>query len=315
MSQPAAKPRVLQFGLFELDLDSRELRKSGIRITLQEQPFLILEMLLDRPRAIVTRNELKKKLWPGDTFVDFDLSLNSAVKKLRQALNDNPEKPRYIETLYRRGYGFIGPVNETADERQTQLDSCAPGSILSVESAPAPPTARITSRPISTRRLALYAAGGPLFLLLSAALWLIPSRGQRVLGYTQITRDGLGKGEMLTDGQRLCIVELQGDHFTVAQVSVAGGETGVVPTPFENAFAVGCRFQWLVPACRNLPGHRQECRAFGLFLCPVEPPAALATWSPTLPSGRPMARSCSSHTGPRFSKRRMMAASCTSWPR
>lgn len=238
MSQPAAKPRVLQFGLFELDLDSRELRKSGIRIKLQEQPFLILEMLLDRPRAIVTRNELKKKLWPGDTFVDFDLSLNSAVKKLRQALNDNPENPRYIETLYRRGYRFIGPVNGTADERQAQLESCAPGSILSVASAPAPPTARTTSRPISTRRLALYAAGGPLFLLLAAALWLIPSRGPRVLGYTQITHDGLAKGEMLTDGQRLYMVELQGDHFTVAQVSVAGGETGVVPTPFENAFAV-----------------------------------------------------------------------------
>ena len=102
MSQPATNPRVVSFGLFELDLEARELRKSGIRIKLQEQPLQILAMLLERPGSIVTRDELKKELWSEDTFVDFDLSLNSAVKKLRQALNDDSENPRYIETLYRR---------------------------------------------------------------------------------------------------------------------------------------------------------------------------------------------------------------------
>src|ERR1700752_4292578 len=111
MPQPAANSRVVRFGAFELDLESRELRKSGIRVKLQEQPFLILEMLLDRPGSVVTREELKQKLWPADTFVDFDLSLNSAVKKLRQALSDDSDNPRYIETLYRRGYRFIGPAN------------------------------------------------------------------------------------------------------------------------------------------------------------------------------------------------------------
>jgi len=103
MSHPATNPRLVQFGLFQLDLDARELRKSGVRIKLQEQPFQILSMLLERPGAIVTREELQKKLWPVDTFVDFDLSLNSAVKKLRQALNDDSENPRFVETLYRRG--------------------------------------------------------------------------------------------------------------------------------------------------------------------------------------------------------------------
>src|SRR5580700_1524368 len=111
MTPSAATPRVVRFGIFELDLDSRELRKSGVKIKLQEQPFLILALLLERPGAIVTREELHKKLWPKDTFVDFDLSLNSGVKKLRQALNDDSENPRFVETLYRRGYRFIGSAN------------------------------------------------------------------------------------------------------------------------------------------------------------------------------------------------------------
>lgn len=113
MAQPTTNPRVVQFGLFELDLDARELRKSGVRIKLQEQPFVILAMLVARPGTIVTREELQNKLWPGNTFVDFDLSLNSAVKKLRQALNDDSENPRFVETLYRRGYRFICPITST----------------------------------------------------------------------------------------------------------------------------------------------------------------------------------------------------------
>src|SRR5215472_16768186 len=111
MVPPASNPRIVRFGLFEFDLDARELRKSGMRIKLHEQPFQILVMLLERPGTLVTREELQKKLWPGDTFVDFDLSLNSAVKKLRRALNDDSENPRFVETLYRRGYRFIGSVN------------------------------------------------------------------------------------------------------------------------------------------------------------------------------------------------------------
>jgi Tol biopolymer transport system component/DNA-binding winged helix-turn-helix (wHTH) protein len=232
MSQPAANSRVVRFGLYELDLDTRELRKSGIRIKLPEQPFLVLEMLLDRPGAIVTREDLKKKLWPGDTFVDFDLSLNSAVKKLRQALNDDSDNPRYIETLYRRGYRFIGPLNgsATVDEHP----SPRPVAVPPTDTRPllSSPSALSVAQ---HRHLFLYAA--LLFLLgLVVALWLIPSRPLRVLGYTQITHDGLAKSGLATDGQRLYFTELQGDHFVVAQVSVAGGETAVVTTRFENSF-------------------------------------------------------------------------------
>jgi Tol biopolymer transport system component/DNA-binding winged helix-turn-helix (wHTH) protein len=231
VSQPETTSRVFRFGLFELDLIARELRKSGIRIKLQEQPFLILEMLLERPGAIVTREELKRKLWSGDTFVDFDLSLNSAVKKLRQALNDDPENPRFVETLYRRGYRFIGPINGSANG-ETRLESPPPASAPSVDPTPAPKLAQATPR----TRLALYGAAAVLLLaFLALGLRLILSRPPRVLGYTQITHDGLAKGEMFTDGERLYFVELEGDHFVVSQVSVAGGETSVVSTAFENA--------------------------------------------------------------------------------
>src|SRR5271155_875410 len=114
MSDHEVNPKSLRFGLFELDLAARELRRSGVRIKLQDQPFQILAMLLERPGDIVTREELQQRLWPADTFVDFDISLNSAVKKLRQALSDDSENPRFIETLYRRGGRVIGPLNVTA---------------------------------------------------------------------------------------------------------------------------------------------------------------------------------------------------------
>ncbi len=99
-----------RFGVFELDLRAGELRKQGLRIKLQEKPFQVLALLLERPGELVTREELQKKLWPGDTFVDFDHSMNTAVNKLREALGDSAESPRFIETLPKRGYRFIAPV-------------------------------------------------------------------------------------------------------------------------------------------------------------------------------------------------------------
>ena len=235
MSQPATNSRVLRFGLYELDLDAHELRKSGIRIKLQEQPFLILAMLLEHPGAIVTRDELKKKLWSDDTFVDFDLSLNSAIKKLRQALNDDSDNPRYIETLYRRGYRFIGPLNGMTEANPAQAPSPALPS-TSPDSADTSTHAQPTSVGLRPARLVSYIVGAIVLLLLFAlGFWMIPSRAPRVLGYTQITHDGAAKLEMFTDGERLYLTELQGSHFVVTQVSVAGGDTSVVPTPSENS--------------------------------------------------------------------------------
>ena len=106
--------KIARFGVFELDLSAGELRKSGAKLRLQEQPFQVLALLLERAGDVVTREELRQKLWPADTFVDFDHSLNTAVNKLREVLGDSASSPRYIETLARRGYRFIAPVQNSA---------------------------------------------------------------------------------------------------------------------------------------------------------------------------------------------------------
>lgn len=283
MAQPATNRRTVQFGLFELDLDARELRKSGVRIKLQEQPFVILALLLERPGVIVTREELQKKLWPdGDTFVDFDLSLNSAVKKLRQALSDDSENPRFVETLYRRGYRFIASVNGASDSNHLQV----------VENGSAAPPAA-SSIPIQTaskrsawRRGLIFLGIPALLLLVVIAYRLIPVPQPTVLGFTQITHDGLYKGGIVTDGQRLYFGELQGDHFVVSQVSVAGGETSILPTPFENVGLSGIAPNGAALLLNTFQGTDKRSELWSLPL-PGGAPRRLdesiadaATWSP-----------------------------------
>src|SRR3954452_23463723 len=104
MDGPSVPREPIRFGLFEFDPHSGELRRQGIKVRLQGQPVEILSMLLSRSGELVTREELKEKLWPGDTFVDFDRSLNAAMKRLRSALGDSAETSRFIQTLARRGY-------------------------------------------------------------------------------------------------------------------------------------------------------------------------------------------------------------------
>jgi cholera toxin transcriptional activator len=106
--------RLLRFGVFEVDLAAGELRKNGARIRLQEQPFQVLTALLQNAGQVVTRDELREKIWPADTFVDFDHSLNTAVNKIRESLGDSASSPRFVETLARRGYRFIAPVDSVA---------------------------------------------------------------------------------------------------------------------------------------------------------------------------------------------------------
>ena len=109
--QPARDvPGCLRFGIFEADLRTGELRKRGVRVRLQEQPFQVLAALLDRPGDLVTREELQGRLWTADTFVDFDHGLNKAINKIRDALGDSAESPRFVETVARRGYRFIAAV-------------------------------------------------------------------------------------------------------------------------------------------------------------------------------------------------------------
>ena len=110
MEVSPTKSGVIRFGTFELDQSSGELRKRGVRIKLADQPLQILRVLLDRPGEVVTRQDLRQQLWDAETFVDFDVGLNSAIRKLRDALDDSAENPRFVETLPRRGYRFIGSV-------------------------------------------------------------------------------------------------------------------------------------------------------------------------------------------------------------
>jgi TolB-like protein/DNA-binding winged helix-turn-helix (wHTH) protein len=113
-------PRIIRFGSFEADLHTRELRKHGLRVKVQEQPFQVLAMLLARPGELVTREEIRSRLWPQDTFIDFDHGLNAAVRRLRDALNDHAETPRFVETLPRRGYRFIASVEKPTIEEPVQ---------------------------------------------------------------------------------------------------------------------------------------------------------------------------------------------------
>lgn len=118
----------MRFGIFEVDLGAGELRKSGMKLRLQGQPFQVLALLLEHAGEVVTREELQQKLWPGETFVDFDHSLNTAINKVREALGDSASNPRYVETLARKGYRFITPL---------QSEKPSPHSILA---APSPPS-------------------------------------------------------------------------------------------------------------------------------------------------------------------------------
>src|SRR6266496_762728 len=119
MQQDNDPPGRLRFGVFEVDLRAGELTKRGLRVRLQEQPFQVLAMLLEKPRELVTREELCEKLW-SQTVVDFDHGLNKAINKIREALGDSAENPRFVETVARRGYRFLAdvtPIDTAADRR------------------------------------------------------------------------------------------------------------------------------------------------------------------------------------------------------
>jgi Tol biopolymer transport system component/DNA-binding winged helix-turn-helix (wHTH) protein len=233
MHELATTRKVIRFGLYEADLLSQELRKSGIKIKLQEQPFQILALLLERPGEIVTREEIQKRLWTGDTFVDFDLGLNSAVKKLRQALGDESDNPRFIETLYRRGYRFLAPVQGstlqptliTLPQRVSEEERR--GAEGRDDAFP------LEARVLLSKRNFLYVSL-PLILLagLLVGYGLRSPSVPRVTGYREITHDGLQKYKLATDGDRVYLEENNGDHFIISQVSKSGGETSMIPTPF-----------------------------------------------------------------------------------
>jgi len=165
-----------KFGLFEADLESGELFRNGQKLRLQEQPFQVLLALLERPTEVVTRDELRERLWPSDTFVDFDHSLNTAINKLRDALGDGASNPRFIETLPRRGYRFIAPVQVFGE---TAIPDPQPAATISTPSAPRIAGAELPqiSHPVART---LFGALQVMYLVFyGVALWRLEETGLR----------------------------------------------------------------------------------------------------------------------------------------
>lgn len=141
MGAPVSSSRRVRTGLFEIDMSSGDVRKEDRRVPLQEQPFRVLAMLLERPGEVITREELQARIWPADTFVGFDEGINTAIRKLRIAFDDSADNPRFIETLPRRGYRFVAPVHEAAPALPQLSESVAVGA-AATELPPTPPRRR-----------------------------------------------------------------------------------------------------------------------------------------------------------------------------
>ncbi len=175
---------VIRFGLFELDLKSGQLSKNGSRIRISQQPVQVLTLLLERPGEVVTREELRQRLWSPDTFVDFDHGLNKSVQKLRDALGDSAESPRFIETIPRVGYRFIAPVKVSVQpgiqEPEEQTGNHFAAEPVSGESAFISQTKSQTSPPTNSRikRVWLLLAGCVAVLLIGAG-WLAHRKQER----------------------------------------------------------------------------------------------------------------------------------------
>jgi DNA-binding winged helix-turn-helix (wHTH) protein/Tol biopolymer transport system component len=218
--------RKIRFGPFELDRQSGELFKLGHKLNLRGQPIDVLSILLEHPGEVVTREELCKLLWPQDTFVDFEHSLNTDIKKLRQALDDDADTPKYIETLPKKGYRFVATVEPVAN---TAND--ADSSTLTIE---ATKSSQPTPASISHRWLWVTAS----VLLLSAltagaTYWWYLVRRPVVTGIHQLTRTGHPKSTLFdhrpqTDGARVYFDELVDGRWRTAQVSVKGGEVSYI---------------------------------------------------------------------------------------
>jgi Tol biopolymer transport system component/DNA-binding winged helix-turn-helix (wHTH) protein len=243
VEQAVHSPRLVRFETFEVDFRAGELRKAGVRLKLPGQPFQVLAILLEYPGEVVTREELQKRLWP-DTFVDVDHNLNTAINKIREVLGDSAENPRFVETLPRRGYRFIAPVDLGA--------GLVPAQQGNPQSAPLRPQTdggeAVRANHFYKGRV-LGLSGAAIIVIAVFAYWLTrPLMPPKVSGYTRITNDGRAKKfridafpVIVTDGLRLYFAEAanSGMRSGLSQASASGGETSPVPTPFEQNIELG----------------------------------------------------------------------------
>ena len=226
MEEAIHSPRLIRFGIFEVDLQSGELRKAGVKLRLTSQPFQVLAILLERPGEVVTREELQKRLWP-DTFVDVDHNLNTAINKIREVLGDEAESPRFVETLPRRGYRFVAPVDVGAGLAPPRASQEAPRR---------EPTgsARETREPLSRSRWPLRLVA---MLAVGAAIawfaWLRwapkPELTQRQLT-TNSSELAVWASAISPDGRYLAYADDSGIHLKVIDTA----ETHELPSPADS---------------------------------------------------------------------------------
>jgi len=237
VTAPFQRGSGVRFGQFEFDLADEKLFKRGVPVRLENQPFQILAALLEHPGQVVTREQLCSSLWPNGTHVDFDESLNTAVRKLRAALGDSAENPIFVETLPRRGYRFIAPVHPDAVkllETATPVD--VNRSTVLVERRLAPIILTSPSSAPKPRGAWLMALG----FLVVGICWLgyrlAYPPAPRVTQITRLTNSGHVDpwGGIASDGSRLFFLERDGDHWNNRQISAAGGESAPFNAPFKN---------------------------------------------------------------------------------
>jgi DNA-binding winged helix-turn-helix (wHTH) protein len=265
---PQQTDRSFRFGPFELSERDGELRKNGIRIKLQEQPFRVLVELVANAGKVVSREELQQRLWSQDTFVDFDTGLNTAIRKIRLALDDDAEHPHYLETLARRGYRFIAQVVEAPPAPNSsaalaagtrlpdsipilvsQISLHSPPQVASKSHSDSSPAGLLpeklraspakASQAEHSARWKWVATGAVAALLVAAAFWgTRPPADAVVESVTQITDDGQAKGvfdSLQSDGSRLYFNEGRRGDLHIAQVAVTGGAISIIPTPLVDA--------------------------------------------------------------------------------
>jgi Tol biopolymer transport system component/DNA-binding winged helix-turn-helix (wHTH) protein len=236
---------IYKFGLYELDVEQNLLSRQGTPVKLQEQPFRILTLLLEAPGEVLTREDLKKKIWPEGTFVEFDGSMNTALMKLRAALNDNADNPIFIETIPRKGYKFIAPVETVLPEVPTvttairieSTEQDLDGLELPLDSDTL--TAEEWHRAHAEKHARLKWWQG--IAILASALLLVtylvwPTAEPRVLSVQQLTHSGQVDpwGTLVTDGSRIYFVVRDVTGWNLMQTSVEGGVIQRTPTPFDN---------------------------------------------------------------------------------
>lgn len=228
---------IVRFGTFEIDLETGELRHAGRRVKLQEQPFQVLATLLQHPGKIVTREELRSKLWPEDTFVDFDHSLNAAIKRLRDALGESADAPVYIETLARRGYRFIAPVG--------------PGPSNGSEIAPLPERSKLLffAHPIGNACFALMIIASVVW-----AVWRLPSPRADVIERkltSNSSENSVDSAAVSPDGKYLAYSDNTGIYLKLVRT----GEVHAVPLPPNFSARVD---DWFPDGSRLLVSRRDE---------------------------------------------------------